>query len=132
MKFFLTLIPWPFPHSLTISSQFPHILSISSFSVPFLILCPFPHSFSISSQFPHFLSISSFSLHFLAARLQGCNRLRNPDGKIKARPRDAGTIQHVFSRVTLECLSLSDVPHIFHPQICPCLTFHFPNISLSG
>ena len=41
---------------------------ISSFSLHFL---------SISSFSLHFLFISSFSLHFLAARLQGCNRLRN-------------------------------------------------------
>ena len=34
--------------------------------------------FSISSFSLHFLFISSFSFHFLAARLQGCSRLRNP------------------------------------------------------
>ena len=46
--------------SLSISSCSLHLLFISSFSL-------------------HFLFISSFFLHFLAARLQGCNRLRNPD-----------------------------------------------------
>ena len=46
-------------------SPFPHSLSISSFSVHFLILYPFPHSLSfplnflIFSPFPHSLSISS-------------------------------------------------------------------------
>ena len=51
----------PFPPSLSMSSLYLHFpsLSVSSFSI-------------------HFLSISSFSPHFLAARLQGCNRLRNP------------------------------------------------------
>ena len=63
-------------------------LSISSFSVHFLILLPLPYSLATSSfsvyfvifcPFPHSLSISSFSLHFLAARLQGSSGLRNPD-----------------------------------------------------
>ena len=50
-----------------------------SISLHFLIFSPFPPHFLILSPFPlRFLFISSFSLHFLAARLQGCNRLRNP------------------------------------------------------
>ena len=44
----------------------------------FLSRAPFPHSLSISSQFPIFFSISSFSLHFLAAQLQGCNNFCSP------------------------------------------------------
>ena len=76
-------------HSLSISSfsvdflilfPFPHYLSISSFSFYFLILCFFPHSLSISSFSLHFLFISSFSLlHFLAVGLQCCNDSRSPD-----------------------------------------------------
>ena len=50
---------------------FPHSLSISSFSLDFLILSPFPHSlhFLIFSPFSHSLSISSFSPRFFPARL---------------------------------------------------------------
>ena len=40
-------------------------LSISSFSLHFLILSPFPHSLSISSFPLHFFFIFSFSLQFL-------------------------------------------------------------------
>ena len=40
---------------------FPHSLSISSFSIQFLILSPFPLNFLISSQFPpHILILSPF------------------------------------------------------------------------
>ena len=45
-------------------SPFPHSLSLSSFSLHFLILSPFPHSLSISSFSLHIL-LFSFSLHFL-------------------------------------------------------------------
>merc|ERR1711947_24387 len=49
----------------TRSTPFPHSLSISSFSVHFLILSPFPHFLSISSLSRHFLILSPFPLNFL-------------------------------------------------------------------